>query len=275
MRPEDLRAIGDFHSHLVPGVDDGARTLDDALEGVERMVAAGIRKIITTPHLDGSLTLDPQAFAERMAQMDGAWETIVRAVDERFPEVDFRRGHELMLDVPDPDLGDPRIRLGGSSFVLVEWPRLQLPPGTTDVIRRLRHSGVRPVIAHPERYVGFDRGLDLVREWRRAGAFLQMNYGSLVGRYGPEARELSFRLLRRGWADYLSTDFHGRPHLKLLRREAVAKLAELGADEQVTLLTVTNPQRIFRDEEPLPVPALLTQPNLWSRLRELLHLEHS
>jgi hypothetical protein len=102
-----------------------------------------------------------------------------------------------------------------------------------------------------------------------------VNYGSLVGSYGPEARALAFRMLRRGWADYLATDFHGRPHLKLFRREAVAKLAELEADEQVTLLTVTNPQRLFRDEEPLPVPALLTQPNLWSRLRELLHLEQS
>ena len=275
MTAEDSRTIGDFHSHLVPGVDDGARTLQEALDGVERMVKAGIRKIVTTPHLDSSLTRNPEAFAERMAQMDAAWEAVRSGVLQRFPDIDFRRGHEVMLDLPDPDLSDPRVRLGGSSFVLVEWPRLQVPPGTVDVLGRLRHAGVRPIIAHPERYVGFDRALDLVHEWRRAGAYLQVNYGSLVGRYGPEARELAFRLLRRGWADYLCTDFHGRPHLKLFRREAIAKLVELGADEQVTLLCKTNPQRLFRDEEPLPVPPLAAQPNLWTRLRELLHLEQS
>jgi len=270
MTPEDRSAVADFHSHLVPGVDDGARTLDESLEAVERMVQAGIRKIITTPHLDGSLTREPRAFAERMAHVDGAWDEVRTAVGRRFPEVDFRRGHELMLDIPDPDLSDPRIRLGGTSFVLIEWPRLQLPPGTVEVLARLRASGVRPIVAHPERYIGFDRGLELVAEWRRAGAFLQMNYGSLVGRYGPEARTLAHRLLKRGWADYLSSDFHGRAHLQIYREEAVAKLAERGAEEQLTLLGLTNPQRVFKDQEPLPVPPLLAEPTLWGRLREMI-----
>jgi protein-tyrosine phosphatase len=273
MSRDDPSAIGDFHSHLVPGVDDGARTLDEALEGVQRMVTAGIRKIITTPHLDGSLTREPAAFALRMAEVDRAWEEVRLAVIERFPEVDFRRGHELLLDVPDPDLSDLRLRLAGTSFVLVEWPRLQLPPGTGEVLTRLRLSGVRPIVAHPERYVGFDRGLELVADWRRAGALLQVNYGSLVGRYGSEARVLAYRLLRRGWVDYLCTDFHGRAHLKLYRREAVERLVARGADEQISLLSITNPQRIFRDEEPLPVPPVVAEPNLWTRLRELLHAE--
>ena len=273
MRPEDPLAIGDLHSHLVPGVDDGARTLEESIEGIERMVRLGIRKIVTTPHLDGSLTRERDAFLERMEEMDRAWERVHAEVAERFPEVDFRRGHELLLDVPDPELDDPRIRLGGSTFVLLEWPRLQLPPGTVEVLGRLRMAGIRPIIAHPERYVGFDRELDLVHQWRRAGAFLQMNYGSLMGRYGPEARTLAFRLLRRGWVDYLSSDFHGRAHLKIYRREAVEKLGELGAEEQIALLSVTNPQRVFRDEEPLPVPPLLARPTLWSRVREALNLE--
>jgi protein-tyrosine phosphatase len=137
----------------------------------------------------------------------------------------------------------------------------------------MRLGGVRPIIAHPERYWGFDRGLQLAGEWRRVGAYLQVNYGSLVGRYGPEARTLAFRLLRRGWVDYLSTDFHCRSHLKLLHREGVKRLAEVGGDEQISLLTMTNPQRVFRDEEPVPVPPLLGGRSLWGRLTELLRPE--
>jgi protein-tyrosine phosphatase len=273
MRTDDPLSIGDVHSHLVPGVDDGARTIEDTLEGIELMTQAGIRKIITTPHVDASLVCDPEGYAEHMDHVDRAWLDAEREVAERFPEVDFRRGHEVMLDIPDPDLEDERLRLGGSSFVLLEWPRLQLPPGTTGVLSRLRLSGIRPIVAHPERYVGFDRDLELAKEWRRVGAYSQVNYGSLVGRYGPEARRLAFRLLQLGLVDYLSTDFHGRPHLKLLYREGVEMLAELGGDEQISLLSITNPQRIFRDEEPVPVPLLLGERTLWVRLRELLKRE--
>ena len=273
MSTDDPRAVGDLHSHLVPGVDDGARTIEDTLEGIERMNEAGIRKIITTPHVDASLSRDPEAYIERMDQVDRAWADAERTVAERFPKVDFRRGHEVMLDIPDPDLEDERLRLGGSSFALLEWPRLQLPPGTVEVLSRLRLAGIRPIVAHPERYVGFDRELELASEWKRVGAYLQVNYGSLVGRYGAEPRKLAFRLLRSGLVDYLSTDFHGRSHLKLLYREGVEALAELGGEEQISLLSITNPQRIFRDEEPVPVPPLLGERTLWGRFRELLKRE--
>lgn len=273
MRNQDSIAAGDLHSHMVPGVDDGARTLEDVLEGIERMTQAGIRKIITTPHVDASLTHDPPSFALQMDEFDRAWRDTRTEVRDRFPEIDFRKGHELMLDVPDPDLADERLRMGGTSFILVEWPRLQLPPGTVEVLSRMRMAGIRPIIAHPERYVGFDRELGLVSEWRRVGAYLQVNYGSLVGRHGPEASALAFRLLRRGWVDYLSSDFHCRPHLKVMFREGVEKLSEMGGAEQISLLTVTNPQRVFRDEEPVPVPPLFPQRTLWSRMRELLNLE--
>jgi len=270
MRTDDPLSICDMHSHLVPGVDDGARTIEDTLDGVELMTQAGIRMIITTPHVDASLVRNPERYAEHTDHVDRAWSDAERAVAERFPEVDFRCGHEVMLDIPDPDLEDERLRLGGSSFVLLEWPRLQLPPGTVEVLSRLRRAGIRPIVAHPERYVGFDRDLELAKEWRRVGAYSQVNYGSLIGRYGPEARRLAFRLLRRGLVDYLATDFHGRSHLKLLYREGVEMLAESGGDEQISLLSITNPQRIFRDQEPVPVPLLLDERTLWVRLRGLL-----
>ena len=267
----DPLALGDLHSHLVPAVDDGAATLEEALEGVERMTHEGIRRIVTTPHLDASLTRDPRAFEARMAEVDASWETVSRAVEERFPEVDFRRGHEVMLDIPDADWSDPRTRLGGTSFVLVEWPRLHLPPGTVEVLSRMRFAGIKPIVAHPERYMGVD--LEVVSEWRRIGAYLQVNYGSLMGRYGSEARAFAFRLLRRGWADYFSTDFHGRPNLKLYKREAWQRLEELGGEEQLSLLSGTNPRRVFQDEEPLPVPPLFRERTLWGRLKQMLNLE--
>lgn len=261
--------LTDLHSHLVPGVDDGARTVEDSLGGIERMLAVGIRRIVTTPHLDGRLTRAPEAFRVRMDEMDRGWDLLRAAVAERFPAVELHRGHEVMLDTPDPDLSDPRIRLAGTSWVLVEWPRLQVPAGSTRAVARLVAAGVRPIIAHPERYSGLDGGLDLAGEWRMEGAVLQVNHGSLVGRYGPEPRRRAGLLLRRGWVDLLSTDFHGRSHLRLNVRQAEAALKEMGGAEQWTLLTSVNPARIVQDAAPIPVPPLSLEAGLWRRMKTL------
>jgi protein-tyrosine phosphatase len=264
--------LGDFHNHLVPGVDDGAGTLEDAAEGIGRMVRTGFARIVTTPHLDASLLMrEPAQAAEYLDRVGEGFERIAALARDRFPELDLRRGHEVRLDVPDCDFSDERLRLGGTSFALVEWPRFQIPPETVAVLGRFRAQGIRPVVAHPERYAGAQRELALLAEWRRVGAYLQMNYGSLVGRYGPEVRDAAFTLLREGLIDYLCTDFHGRPELRLYTSEAIQKLETAGAAEQLQVLGATNPQRLFHDEAPLPAPRLSAERGFWGRVRELFN----
>lgn len=266
-------ALADVHNHLVPGVDDGARTVDDVLDSVDRLLELGVRRIITTPHIDGSLSHAPAALEERLGEVTAAFERAAEAVGQRFADVEFRRGHEVMLDVPDVVFDDPRLRMAGTSFVLVEWPRLHLPPGTFPVLERICGMGWKPIVAHPERYNGHDEHLQLAESWRAAGAYLQVNYGSLVGRYGSDAQTLAFRLLRRGMVDYLASDFHGIPERKIYRKEAARRLEELGAEEALGLLTRTNPGRVFRDEAPLPVPPLPAERGFWAKLREILRME--
>ncbi|NJD20689.1 MAG: hypothetical protein FIA95_15570 [Gemmatimonadetes bacterium] len=267
----DPAAFADIHNHLVPHVDDGARTVEDTLEAVGRMTSVGIRSIITTPHIDGSLTLEPAALEGRLQEVTAAFEVAFAAVADSFPDVELRRGHEVMMDIPDVDFGDPRMRMAGTRFVLVEWPRLQLPPGTARVLRRIRAQGYVPVIAHPERYVGMD--VDMAASWREAGALLQVTYGALDGRYGNEARVMAYRLLRRGWADYLASDFHARPDREIYKEEAQEHLEHAGAQEAFVMLSATNPSRILGDEMPLPVPPLPRASGFWARVRGLLQVE--
>lgn len=271
MSQPEAASLADLHSHLVPGVDDGARSLEDTLEGVERMSRLGILRILTTPHLQGSLTLEEERLDDRLSEVTEAFHAAAEAVAKRFPAVEFRRGHEVMLDVPDVRFDDPRTRMAGKSFCLIEWPRLQLPPGTTRVLQRIVGEGWRPIVAHPERYIGID--LALADQWRAVGAHLQVNYGSLVGRYGSEARAFAFRLLRRGWVDYLSSDFHGRPDRKIYRREAADRLRDLGADAVLAHLSLTNTNRVFEDLPPLPPPSLPAERGFWAKVKEILNLE--
>ncbi len=270
--PDPLQ-LTDFHSHLVPSVDDGARSVEDALEGMGRMKAAGITRITTTPHIDASLTASPSVLAERLAAVDEAFGRLEASAREAFPDVELNRGHEVMLDVPDPDLSDARLHLADTHFVLIEWPRLTVPPGTVEALRRLVAQGVRPIIAHPERYRGMPERIRLAEVWRNEGAILQVNYGSLVGRYGSQVRGLAFRLLERGWVDCLSTDFHARPHLELHVGPAEDVLVARGAEEQFALLAATNPRRVLDGKDPLPVPSLPPDRRLWSKLRGLLGTE--
>lgn len=269
MRP-DPEALGDLHSHLIPGVDDGARTLAEALDAVEAMTREGIRRIVTTPHLDASLLQDREAADARIKEVQAAFKELAIQVREKYPEVILWRGFEVALDVPDPDFSDPRVRMAGTRFVLVEWPRLSVPPGSTAALERIRSDGWLPVVAHPERYHGLGEGLTLPRRWREAGAFLQVNHGSLVGRYGNEPRARALRLLEAGAAHYLSSDHHPRPRHSLKVKAVQELFAELDAESSFFTLSRTNPQRLMDDKEPLPVPGFTARGGLLSRLGAFL-----
>ncbi len=267
--PSSPDGFTDLHNHLVPGVDDGSRTLDEAREGLRRLRAAGVARLVTTPHFDGSLTRDRGTLESRLIKVDRAWGSLKKMAEAEFPNLEIYQGHEVMVDVPDPDLSDLRLHLSDTSFVLVEWPGLRVPPSTLAVIDRLVESGVRPIIAHPERYRGLDRETVLPGEWRARGALLQVNYGSLVGRYGDLPRKRAVTLLARGWIDLMASDFHGRAHLAPSLREAQGALSDWDGGDVFDLLARVNPAQILQDEDPVPVPPLPIKKGAWERFREV------
>lgn len=255
----------DFHSHLIPGVDDGASDDTQTRAALALMRDEGVRALVTTPHLDGSLTARPEALAERLAELDAGWARLRTLAAAEFPELRVERGVEVMLDTPEPDLSDPRVRIAATSFVLVEFPYMSVPPNSAQTLFQLKLRGWIPVIAHPERYSGVDEGLAVMEEWRRVGGLFQVNGASLLGRYGGKAQTTAWRLLKRGWVDYLSSDYHARGRLAV--REARAKLEEKGGADQATLLMETNPARLLAGEAPDPVPPLVApRKPLWRRI---------
>ena len=255
----------DFHNHVIPGVDDGATDEAEAASALRAFLAHNTRQIIATPHVNGSLTLRREAIEERLAEIDAGWARLQAVAREHAPEMEIHRGAEIMLDTPEPDLSDDRLRLAGTHFALCEYPFMTVPPNSTGVLNRLLDAGVTPIIAHPERYVGVDTKCTLPLRWRAAGALLQVNAGSLTGRYGEQARYNAFALLENALADYICSDFHsrGRPS-----SSGAAKLiTEAGGSEQLQLLTQVNPSRLLQGELPLPVSPVKLRMGVKDRLR--------
>ncbi|MYG81887.1 MAG: hypothetical protein F4187_09075 [Gemmatimonadetes bacterium] len=263
------RSFCDFHCHLVPGVDDGSRTLDESLHSIDRMLSAGVTRVITTPHFPAS-RVEHHGFRSYMAFVDGRWNRVREAVGRDYPDLDFRRGLEVRLDTPSPDLSDPRLRLGGSDFVLVEWPGFMAPPDGAERLARLVDAGHRPIVAHPERYGGIDEDLEALRAWKEAGAFLQGNYGSLAGQNGTRAGRLIFRMLEAGLLDYFSSDFHGRPEYVFYLHRGARELTRRGGGGHLDLLGKVNPARLFEGKPPLKVPPLVVEAPVMRMLQGFL-----
>jgi protein-tyrosine phosphatase len=253
----------DFHSHLMPGVDDGAASLDDSRAALAAMREQGVTALVTTPHFRASQLERADECAEYLGRLDEAWASLKALASAEFPDLRVERGVELMLDTPLADLSDPRLRLAGTSFVLVEFPFMTVPPNAGQAIFELKMSGWTPIIAHPERYSNLQPGSEAPGEWRRVGAYLQVNGASLLGRYGPQAQQIAGDLLKRGWADYLSSDYHARGRLH--SADVRAHVARQG-EPQAALLTEINPSRMLTGDAPMPVPPLAGSPSLLRRI---------
>lgn len=255
--------IVDFHNHLMPAVDDGAQSVDESREALQAFAADGVGVVITTPHVDASVSLRADEFKQRLAELDEAFGALQNTARE-LGNIRVERGVELLLDVPEPDLSDPRVRLGGGRFFLMEFPFMMVPPQSPRVIRSISSTGYTPIIAHPERYNGFGSDIELAGQWKQNGGLLQVNGGSLLGRYGAEPRRIALDLLQRGWVDYICSDYHARG--KPLVADYRALLESMDAMEQAHTLMQTNPARVLDGLPPLPVAPVRNRKTIWTRM---------
>ena len=247
-------------------MDDGATSLEESLNGIREMAAHGIDGIITTPHLRASLLAQRAKSHAYLSEVQKSWGLLSETAAENFPHVQLWRGFEILLDVPELDLTDPILRLAGSRFALVEFPFLSVPPNSARALEAVAKQGYWPIVAHPERYADVQRAYELVHGWIGAGASLQVNAGSLIGRYGPAAEETGWALLELGVASYVCSDYHSSGVCHTGEAfDAVSKRSDARTAE---LLFSLNPRRVPLSGAPLPVDSIPRQKKgVFSRIR--------
>jgi protein-tyrosine phosphatase len=250
----------DLHSHLLPGVDDGSRSVAQSVGVLREMARAGVTDICLTPHMRAADVLTgPPPKHER------AFEELAAAAPE-LPRL--HRGAEVMLDRPLSKEAGPirRITLAGTRYILVEFPRLVAVGAVSNALTRIRDAGLLAVVAHPERYsCCAPRAVD---RWRDLGARMQLDATTL---FRSSARGVRVReLLEHGLGDIIAGDNHGDGRTVAAGYKF---LTEQDGALQADLLTVLNPGAILRDEPLEPVPPLRIKQSLIQRLRVLLEGE--
>lgn len=257
--------IVDLHSHLVPGVDDGATSIDEALLALEGMAAEHVTLVVTTPHLLLPYLASAAEIERELDRHRRAFDELAAAASgsaRRLPEI--RLGQEIWA--PDaaslrPALSAPALGLGTADWLLVEFG-FDLRGDHLDVIQAALDGGWRIVIAHPERYrpVGSGDLLEIAAAWHSAGALLQVNAGSLGGHYlrsSPDSRKLAWALVEQGLAGLVATDHHAanRP---VSVTEAWDLLIQRGGEALARRLMVETPAEIanLRPLCPSPSPPL-------------------
>lgn len=245
----------DVHTHLLPGVDDGSPTIAASLPVLERFARHGVTTVVCTPHLNASEAAGAP-YERHVAILDA-----LKAEAPQVPALVL--GWEIMLDAPGVDLREPTLGLDRSTARLVEFPRTAVPPNSAEEIFRLRTSGIVPVLAHPERYWGCT--VAQVREWRRAGAVIQMDAAALAGSKRPAG--IAMEMLEEGLVDMLASDTHGD---RRSMAPARAWLEEIGAAEQAELMTRVNPGHILANEPVVPVAPVQLRRGMLGRLKQML-----
>ena len=247
----------DLHSHLLPGVDDGSRSVAQSVEVLRQMAADGVTDVCLTPHV-----LASRADAGVPAAHHAAFASLQAAAPA---EIKLHRGGEVMLDRP-VSAGVMQWTLGGGRYVLVEFPRMIAEEAVRNALRGVVAAGLVPVLAHPERYSSCSPAA--AYRWREVGARLQVDATTLLSSQprGQRAR----RLLTHGLADLLAADNHGDGRFL---SAAVDLLVSHRGAAQAELLTRRNPEAILESRELETVPPLELRSGWLQRIRQLFARE--
>jgi protein-tyrosine phosphatase len=234
----------DLHSHILPGLDDGAKTLEDSVAMAEDAIADGITHVVATPHASSDYSFDfkrVRSAAKELSDKLAGRLTLATGCD-------FHLNHENILALRK----DPRpFCINQKDCLLVEFNEFSIPASLDQTLHELCLAEIRPVITHPERNGILRTHPERLRKWIEQGCYVQVTAGSLSGVFGERAQQHAWSWLAGGLVHFISSDAHNtakRPLKLKFAYDAIA--AQMGA-EHAKFLLIDNPRAAF-EGRPLP-----------------------
>ncbi len=243
----------DIHCHILPGIDDGATSLEVSCAMAEMAIADGVTHVIGTPHaspehtfsLARNLALCQEIRDQLQAKFAGQL-TLATGCD-------FHLSFENLQDIRKDAF---RYTLNQKSYLLVEFADYSIPPSMDQALHELHLAGLRPIVTHPERNPLIRAQPERLYRWLRQGCYAQITAQSLLGRWGESAQAAANDWLDAGAVHFVASDAHNTASRPLKLRETYDLLAKARGEEVARALLVENPLAAFEDR-PLPwVPQL-------------------
>lgn len=235
----------DIHSHILYGIDDGSKDIENSVNMAKEAEKNGITHICCTPHY-----LEPE-YTSNWKDNEKRLEALKKRLKEENIDVELRLGNEIFVtENTVEDLKEQRaIKLNESRYVLVEFPMVNELKCAEKIIDKLILKGYKVIIAHPERYKYVQANPDYIIPYLDKGVIFQSNVGSIIGMYGEGARVCLNTLLKREMIQVLATDTHKTNSVYYKLDKISSKLKEKITEEYFEELTLNNPLKILNDEE--------------------------
>lgn len=239
----------DIHSHILPGIDDGAKDINESLELARGAVAEGIRTIIATPHhQNGHYLNDKESILEKVAQLNGVLRqekiqlTVLPGQETRiYGEIldDYKKGEILTLN-------------NGGKYVFIELPSDHVPLYAEQLLFEIQLEGLIPIIVHPERNRGFIERSELLFQLVKKGALTQVTGASLAGFFGKKIKKFSLQMVEANLTHFVASDAHNMINRTFKMREAFAVLNNEFGDDTVSMFNenaalLVEGQNVYRD----------------------------
>ena len=231
----------DFHSHILPGIDDGAKNLEQSIAMVNEAKKVGFTKIISTSHyMENYYECNEKNRKELLEQ-----------VQKNVNGIELCLGNEIYITNNIIELlqNGQASSINGTKYVLFEFPLINTRPmNDKEVIYRLVENGYIPIIAHPERYPFIQENPDYLYELEEMGAIFQANYGSIIGMYGLKAKKTLKILLKNNLISFFGSDAHRPEQVYNKMPKIIKKLKKIISNEEFEEFTEINPERVLKNE---------------------------
>ncbi|MDO6592945.1 tyrosine-protein phosphatase [Neptuniibacter sp. 1_MG-2023] len=234
----------DLHCHLLPGIDDGASSMEEALSLARIAADDGITHMVLTPHVH------PGRYNNNVQSIKPIFEQFQTALVENDINLSVKAAGEVRLsaEVLAMFANNQLPFLGvweDKKVMLLELPHSHVPPGSEKLVKWLLDRGVLPMIAHPERNKGIMSDVTKLTPFIELGCLFQLTAMSVSGGFGVEAKRLSDQMLMNGWVTIIASDGHNSDHRPPVLSKAVSAAAELIGDVEARRLVWGNPARII------------------------------
>ena len=208
----------DIHSHLLPKIDDGSKSIEDTIDLIIQLKEFGFHEFITTPHVMH------QVWENSKAIIEDNYHNTTAALRLNSIDNSFKVAAEYMLDDNFRKLfQNEKLFTLKDNFVLIEMSYINPPLQLFDLIFDLQVAGYQPILAHPERYNFYHNSLEEYKKLKRAGCLFQLNLLSCVGYYGANVSKTSDYLLKNNFIDYVGSDVHHAKHVAFFNKKIVLK----------------------------------------------------